>query len=131
MFSNDANNIKSSNINLSSLEDLKTLNFNNPESSTLHISWRINRMTPARYLRKLFPRPDFISEWSGQSIERFIMIDGPKSTGYSLPSFECSYTFIIQGSGERTIILKPSKECGHSCRTVSVVLKPSYTCKSF
>lgn len=99
------------------------------KSSKTHTSWRINRMMPARIVRSLFPRPYFISQRSGQSMERFIMVDEPSAEAYSLPNLECSYVVIIQGSGERTIILKPSKECGNSCKTVSVVLKPSFVCK--
>lgn len=96
-----------------------------------HYSWRVNRMNPAILLRKLFPRPHIISHWSGQSIERYIMIDGPHSEAYVYPNFECSYVFVIQSSGIRTIILKPSRECGDLCKTVSIILKPSYVCKYF
>lgn len=87
-------------------------------------------MTPGRLIRTLFPRPYIISEWSGQSIERYVMIDGPKADPYVLPNPECSYVILVQGTGQRTIILKPSKECGDLCRTVSVILKPSYVCKN-
>lgn len=86
-------------------------------------------MTPARLIRALFPKPLMVSEWSGQSVERYIMIDEPGAETYTLPSFECSYVFVIQGSGQRTIILKPSKECSRDCRTISIVLKPSYVCE--
>lgn len=125
VFDNEANNVKSTN---TSINNLKRLFQHNPQSST-HISWRINKMLPGRLLRELFPRPYIISEWSGQSIERYIMIDGEEAQPYTLPNTECSYIFILQGSGERTIILKPSKECGDVCRTVSAVLKPSYVCQ--
>lgn len=98
-------------------------------TKTDHYSWRINRMNPARLLRTLFPKPHVVSNWTGQSIERYIMIDGSKSLPYAYPNFECSYIFVMQCSGVRTVILKPSKECGEHCKTVSIILKPSYVCK--
>lgn len=66
---------------------------------------------------------------SGQDIERFVYIDGPFADPYKLPDTECNYVFVIQGSGERTIALRPTKECEITCKTVSVTLKPSYVCK--
>lgn len=114
-----------SNKNISYVENLLELEMT--ESSDTHISWRINRMLPAQIIRSLFPRPRMISEWSGQSIERYVMIDGPKSEGFTLPNFECSYVSVTQGSGERTVVLKPTKECGHKCRSISVILKENYT----
>lgn len=125
---NEANSIKS-NSDIANLQDLFTFTPNNTKSSNAHISWRINKMGPARVLRALFPRPYILSEWSGQSIERYLMIDEPNASGYTLPNMECSYVFLIQGSGERSIILKPSKECIGDCRTVSVLLKHPYVCK--
>lgn len=86
-------------------------------------------MAPARIARSIFPRPYIISEWSGQSVERYIMISGPKAPAYTLPNPDCSYVFVVQASGERVVILKPSKECSGQCKTVSILLKPSYVCK--
>lgn len=121
----DYRRIRVMNSNIKSLEELfgtdcKTL------SSNAHIQWRINKMTAARIIRKLFPRPYFLNERSGQVIERFLTIDGPNSEPYELPNTECSYVFIIQGAGERTIALKPSNECRYKCKTVSVHMKPSH-----
>lgn len=100
-------------------------------SITDHFVWRINRMNPARLLRQLFRKPEIVTNWTGQSIERYIIIDGPKSEPYTYPNLECSYVFVMQTSGIRTVILKPSRECSEHCKTVSVVLKPSYVCKYF
>lgn len=86
-------------------------------------------MTPARILRTVFPKPYTISQWSGQSPERYIIIDGENSEPYYIPDMECSYVYTIQGSGRRTILLRPSKECLGLCRTVSVVLNPSEVCE--
>ncbi|KAF7279100.1 uncharacterized protein LOC143191520 [Rhynchophorus ferrugineus] len=110
------------------VKDVKTL-FSLKESnlsSDIHIQWRINKMTTARIIRKLFPKPYFLPERSGQAVERFLIIDGPESRPFTLPNTECSYVFIIQGSGERTISLVPSKECQSECKTVSIILKPTY-----
>lgn len=114
----------------SSYTNLKDLFSNNVElSSHTHISWRITKMATARVIRQVFPKPFFLPERSGQSVERFLMIDGAKAEPYVLPNTECSYVFVIQASGERSIVLKPSKECSNSCKTISIVLKPSYVCK--
>lgn len=121
----DSRRLKTSNKNV---KDLKSL-FNTDDhdlSSNIHIQWRINKMTAARIIRKLFPKPYFLPERSGQAVERFLIVDSPESEPYNLPNTECSYVFIIQGSGERTINLKPSKECKNTCKPVSVVLKPTY-----
>ncbi|KRT81428.1 hypothetical protein AMK59_5885 [Oryctes borbonicus] len=126
IFDRDASRVKSTNKNIRNIKDLLNYSKNCTKSSSNHISWRINRMTPARIIRTLFPRPQIISEWSGQSVERYIMIDEPNAPHHVLPSFECSYIFVIQGSGQQTIILKPTQECSGTCRTVSVILKPSY-----
>ncbi|KAF5282210.1 hypothetical protein FQR65_LT02907, partial [Abscondita terminalis] len=125
IFDQNADRIKSSNYSIKSLELLFDYEPDNTQGTT-HSSWRINRMLPAQIIRTVFPRPYIISERSGQSVERFIMIDEVKAEGYSFPNTECSYVFVIQGSGERTVILKPSRECGNTCRTVSVILKPSF-----
>lgn len=124
----EANNVQSTdpalNNNLQGLFDDDSMLNNH------HTTWRINKMRSARIVRDLFPRPYIISEWSGQSIERYVFLDGPHATtAYSLPNTECSYVFVVQSAGERTIVLKPSSECSNDCRTVSVVLKPSYVCK--
>lgn len=129
MFDRDASKLISSDNSIGKLHDLLNYSENLTKSSGTHISWRINRMNPARIIRTLFPRPHIISEWSGQSVERYVMIDEPNAPHHVLPSFECSYIFIIQGSGQQTVILKSTHECSDTCRTVSVVLKPSYVCK--
>ncbi|XP_057670482.1 uncharacterized protein LOC130902391 [Diorhabda carinulata] len=119
--------LKSTNSSIITLEDLFGKNNNLIASDPdLHISWRITKMTSARIIRQLFPKPFFLPDRSGQSVERFVMIDGVQSGPYVLPNTECSYVFITQGSGERTIVLKPSKECTSKCRTISVILRPSY-----
>ncbi|XP_044729542.1 uncharacterized protein LOC123292893 [Chrysoperla carnea] len=120
-FDQDAKRIYSRNQSLRTIEDSLT----NELHETEHILWRINRMTPARILRTVFPKPYTISQWSGQSPERYIIIDGENSEPYYIPDMECSYVYTIQGSGRRTILLRPSKECLGLCRTVSVVLNPS------
>lgn len=102
-----------------------------PLSSTTHIMWRLNKMVTARIIRTIFQKPFFLPDRSGQSVERFIFIDGAKAEPYILPNPECSYVFMIQGSGERMIVLKPPEECGDKCKTVSVVMKPSHVCKYF
>lgn len=125
---NNANTLRSTNNKISDLKDL--LSFTpNSESHDTHILWRIKRLTPGRIIRSVFPRPYIVPKWAGQSVERFLIIDESKAQPYALPNTECSYVFVIQGSGERTIILKPSSECINDCRTVYVTLKASHVCK--
>ena len=126
-FDRDAAIIKSSNNELLDVQDLPMF-FENV-SSRAHLSWRINRMLPARVVRTLFPRPYIISEWSGQSIERYITMSMPNAPPHKLPNFECSNVFVVQGSGEQMVVLRPTHECVDQCRTISIVLKPSYVCK--
>ncbi|KAL1506010.1 hypothetical protein ABEB36_005447 [Hypothenemus hampei] len=114
-----------SNLQIANIHDLFALTETNLTSKA-HIKWRINEMTAARTIRKLFPKPYFFPPMTGQDVERFIFIDGPLSEAYTLPNTECSYVFMIQGSGERKIMMKPARECVEKCKTVSVLLKPSY-----
>ncbi|XP_050300014.1 uncharacterized protein LOC126738633 [Anthonomus grandis grandis] len=120
----DANRLKVTGLNSGTLKAVANLTEENL-SSNFHIHWRINKMIPARIVRKLFPKPHFLPERSGQAVERFLFIDGPKSNTYTLPNTECSYVFMIQGSGERIIALKPSNECKDKCKTIYVVMKPA------
>lgn len=129
IFNQEANTIRSNNPRISDVQNLQHYVPSIKDTADTHITWRINRMTPGRIIRSLFPRPFIISEWSGQSIERYVMIDEINAQGYRLPNTDCSYVSVVQGSGERIIILRPSKECSNNCRTVSVVLKPSHVCK--
>lgn len=101
----------------------------NKVSSKTHISWRLNKMVTARVIRSVFPKPYFLPDRAGQSVERFVFIDGAKSEPYILPNTECSYVYVIQGSGERTIILRPSEECTYQCKTLSITLRPLDVCK--
>nr|CAI5868193.1 unnamed protein product [Callosobruchus analis] len=118
----EAYKIKSSSTEIHHFEDL----FRKEIPSEAHISWRMNKMNLARVIRKVFQRPYFLPDRVGQSVERFLLIDGPTAVPYELPNTECGYVFVLQGSGERTIVLKPSRECIGKCKTVSVVLKDSH-----
>ncbi|GLV35674.1 uncharacterized protein CBL_01175 [Carabus blaptoides fortunei] len=124
IFTQDAQRIKSNNPKFLKSADL--LHFR-PNNSNTHISWRINRMVPARIVRTLFPKPYIVSQWSGQSTERYLMIDDLHAIPYVLPNPECSSVILTQSRGERTIVLRPSKECNGQCRTTSVILKATYS----
>jgi hypothetical protein len=88
-----------------------------------HIEWRVNRLEPARLLRKLFPRPSFMH--NTVNMERFILVDEPKAPQYMLPFPEGYKVFIMQGSGQRLLVLEPVEGCSINCSRVSVLLKPS------
>lgn len=82
-------------------------------------------MRPARMLRKIFPKPQKIPS-NGISLERFIAIDTPLASPYRIPDTECPNIFIVQATGKRIIILRPTAECSSKCRTLSVRLPTSY-----
>ncbi|CAH1990180.1 unnamed protein product [Acanthoscelides obtectus] len=121
----EAHKIKSSTRQIHHLKDL----FANGIPSEAHVTWRLNKMNPGRVIRQVFKRPQFLPDRVGQSVERFLLIDGPAAVPYELPNTECGYVFVLQGSGERTVVLKPSRECSKKCKTVSVVLRESHVCK--
>ncbi|GLH03310.1 Uncharacterized protein GBIM_09238 [Gryllus bimaculatus] len=85
---------------------------------------RLNRLEPVRAIRELFPRPKFLL--NSVNVERFIIIDEPETPQYTLPFPEGYKVFLMQGSGERLIILEPVEACAFNCSRVSVLLKPSY-----
>lgn len=126
MFIRDASNIQSNVPNFKTIIDLMNfkLDENPTENQDAHITWRLNRLEPARAVRKLFPRPQFLP--NSVNVERFIIIDEPKAPQYTLPFPEGYKVFIMQGSGERLIILEPVEACAFNCSRVSVLLKPSY-----
>lgn len=87
-----------------------------------HNLWRINRMTPARILRKLFPKPPGLPETAGIGVERFIAIDSANSISYTLPVTDCSNMFVYMAKGMRTIHLRPTNECQTKCRQLHIRL---------
>nr|CAD7398493.1 unnamed protein product [Timema poppensis] len=88
---------------------------------------RLTRLEPTRALRKIFPRPSFVP--TTVNVERFVLIDEPKAGAYVLPFPEGYKVFLMQGSGERLIVLDPVPGCNSNCTRVSVLLKPSYFCE--
>lgn len=95
-----------------------------------HNLWRINRMTPARILRTIFPTPKTIPKHAGIDIERYIAFDvNGGATTYQLPSTDCSNMFVYQAIGSRVIYLQPTSECRQQCRRLTVKLKQNHTCK--
>ncbi|XP_058054813.1 uncharacterized protein LOC131206315 [Anopheles bellator] len=132
VFAKDAYKLQSTDASVRNLDDLFRVFANvtghagtgrsPPESHTV---WRCNRMEPARLLRRLFPRPARLPA-TGVSLERFLLIDTPEAPLYSIPDAECANMFVIQGSGSRMFLLRPTHECRHRCRTLSVRLPPHY-----
>ncbi|CAG9760564.1 unnamed protein product [Ceutorhynchus assimilis] len=121
-------NLKSNHSEISLAAIQEALNIEPMESSSenFQFHYRINKMMNAVALRRLFPAPEFLPERSGQAVERFINIDSPTSDPYSLPNTECSYVFVMQGSGERTISLQPSPECRSKCKSLAILMKTSH-----
>lgn len=131
MFEKDAAKVFSNNLTYRNIRDImeSKVDLNPTENLNNHITWRINRMTPARILRKLFPKPTDTPNWWEQSIERFIFFDEPKSPPYSLPNPECSNVVIRCATGARLIKMVASSECTSSCKSFTVLLSAGKTCK--
>ena len=71
--------------------DLVVLDWMDPVTSEFIVIFsnlfrRVNRLEPARILRKLFPRPSFIPDTV--NVERFILVDEPKAPQYKLVRYK-------------------------------------------
>lgn len=93
-----------------------------------HNLWRCNRMVPARLLRPIFARPPRLPSM-GVALERYVAIDTAQAPAYTLPETECPNVYVHQAVGTRFIILRPTSECRHRCRTLSLRLTQSYVRK--
>lgn len=129
VFDRDARVIRTTNKHLTFdaiLDDL--LNVSRPADgqSESHTLWQCNRLGGNLILRQTIGQP---SQLPGLSIERYLAVDTPAAVAYSIPSTDCSSIFVRQLCGSRTIVLRPTIECRHRCRTLSVHLPESYVCK--
>ncbi|XP_076765390.1 uncharacterized protein LOC143432574 [Xylocopa sonorina] len=129
VFEKDAMKVYSNNITYRKVQDImeNKMDLNPSKNLNNHITWRINRMTAGRILRKLFPKPVDAPNWWEQSTEKFIFIDESKSPPYSLPNPECSNVMIRCTSGTRLIKMIASTECTTSCRSLPVLLSAGKT----
>ncbi|XP_062534109.1 uncharacterized protein LOC134203246 [Armigeres subalbatus] len=125
IFAKDAYKIQSTHPEIRNLDDLFRQFVNASQQVESHSVWRCNRMAPARLLRSIFPRPSRLPS-TGVSLERYLIVDTPQALPYRIPDAECANMFIIQGYGSRTFLLRPTQECRHRCRTLSVRLPASY-----
>nr|XP_034191760.1 uncharacterized protein LOC117609476 isoform X1 [Osmia lignaria] len=128
-FEKDAAKVYSNNLTYRNVRDImeSKMHLNPTENLNNHVAWRINRITPARILRELFPKPMDTPNWWEQSIERFIFFDESKSPPYSLPNPECSNVAITCATGARLIRLIASSECTSSCKSFTVLLSTGKT----
>ncbi|XP_020803740.1 uncharacterized protein LOC110180417 [Drosophila serrata] len=128
IFQRDAYRVHSTNQGVHNLEDLfGQFNSSAPPTWTqqAHNLWRCNRMLPARLLRPIFARPTRLPSM-GVALERYIAIDTAQAPAYTLPETECPNVYVHQAVGTRFIILRPTSECRHRCRTLSLRLTQSY-----
>ncbi|KAI8128083.1 hypothetical protein CVS40_2564 [Lucilia cuprina] len=123
IFERDAFRVHSTNRDVTNLEELFN-QFNQTILAETHNLWRCNRMLPARLLRKLIARPSTLP--SSLALERYMAIDTPQAQSYTLPDTECPHVYIQQALGTRFIILRPTSECRHRCRTLSIRLPQSF-----
>ncbi|KDR17031.1 hypothetical protein L798_09241 [Zootermopsis nevadensis] len=95
LINRDAYRISSTVHEWKSVADLMeySLERNPTTNQDAHIEWRVNRLEPARLLRKLFPRPSFIP--NTVNMERFILVDEPKAPQYKLVCFEIGEAVLI------------------------------------
>lgn len=117
--------IQSTNKMIKNFDDLINDFTNKTEQIESHSLYRINRMIPARILRKYLPK----LPTNGINLERFVAIDTPQAFPYRIPDCECSNMFVVQAIGSRIITLRPTSGCRNKCRTISVKLSPSHVCK--
>lgn len=132
IFRQEAYKVHSTDVNIANLDQLFDVMLNNSKKGIRkrsHNLWRINRMTPARLLRALFPAPRTIPLHAGIDIERYIAFDVNGGVTYQLPSTDCSNMFVYQAIGSRVIHLQPTGECRQQCRRLTVQLKQNHTCK--
>ncbi|KAL1116205.1 hypothetical protein AAG570_005700 [Ranatra chinensis] len=91
---------------------------------------KLNRLEPTRAMRQLFGSlvqlPNYVA---GATTEKFLLVDEQHSSTYQLPDTEGSNVFVVQGSGCRLLLLKPSPECQHLCHSVSILLPQHHVCK--
>lgn len=131
-FRRDAYRVQSTNREVTNLEELFN-NYNHTQSKEkstqiieAHNLWRCNRMLPARLLRKLFASPTLHLPRTGIALERYMTIDTTQAPTYTLPDTQCANVFVQQALGTRYIFLRPTSECRHRCRTLSIRLPQSF-----
>ncbi|KAH8354652.1 hypothetical protein KR084_000852 [Drosophila pseudotakahashii] len=124
IFQRDAYRVHSTNQDVHNLEDLFG-QFNSSWTMQAHNLWRCNRMLPARLLRPIFARPTRLPSM-GVALERYVAIDTAQAPAYTLPETECPNVYVHQAVGTRFIILRPTSECRHRCRTLSLRLTQSF-----
>ncbi|XP_031837872.1 uncharacterized protein LOC116429255 isoform X2 [Nomia melanderi] len=124
VFERDAMKVQSNNLTYRHIRDVMKSKTDLCLSENLdnHITWRINRMTAGRILRKLFPIPVDTPIWWEQSTEKFIFFDEQKSPPYALPNPECSNVVLRCTTGSRLIKMVASPECSGSCESFIVLL---------
>uniref|UniRef100_A0A1I8Q8X2 Uncharacterized protein n=1 Tax=Stomoxys calcitrans TaxID=35570 RepID=A0A1I8Q8X2_STOCA len=123
IFQRDAYRVQSTNRDVTNLDELFS-QFNQTFKHQTHNLWRCNRMLPARLLRSFISRPTKLP--SSLALERYMAIDTNMAPSYTLPDTECPHVYIQQTVGSRFIILRPTSECRHRCRTLSMRLPQSY-----
>ncbi|XP_076310049.1 uncharacterized protein LOC143225119 [Tachypleus tridentatus] len=90
----------------------------------IQIYWKMNRVSSARIIRRVFKRPYFIPESSEVALQRYLYVDGPEAPQYVLPLTDFANVWLAQGKGFRLIVLDPAEGCKENCSSVSVLLKP-------
>jgi len=92
------------------------------EYNKIHIEWQLKRVSAARVMRSLFPKPKFVPNTTEVALERYLFIDGPSTLTYSIPITEFANVWLHQKIGRRVITFQPSPNCKDSCSTISTVI---------
>ncbi|XP_015595946.1 uncharacterized protein LOC107268077 isoform X1 [Cephus cinctus] len=129
IFDRDASRVLTNNDSFRTIEEVLTARNDLYPSKykDVHVTWRINRMTPGRIIRKLFPKPVETPDWWSQSMEKFVFIDEPRSPAYTLPNPECSNIFMRCTNGARLLHMIPSPECIQQCKPSTIILPAHHT----
>lgn len=104
-----------------------THNSNDAGWDRTHVQWRSNRLEPTRLLRSIFGSPVGEPNYAaGVTIEKLVLVDGPRAPAYQMPTTDGTTVFIHQASGSRVILLSPANECRDTCTAVSVELPKNH-----
>lgn len=92
---------------------------------TLHIDWHSTTVKASAGLRTLFPRPQYLPSETEVTLEKHVLIDGPNTETYRMPSIDNSPLHLYTlGSGKRRVLMRPVQPCKQVCNSMLVFMQP-------